>query len=61
MDVLVKAGRLAEITAWLREKIHRHASYYKPGELFEMVCGKFDAKYYTDYLTHKYSALYDLK
>ena len=61
VDVLVKAGRLAEITAWLREKIHRHASYYKPGELFEMVCGKFDAKYYTDYLTHKYSALYDLK
>lgn len=32
----------------------------KPGELFESVCGKFDAKYYTDYLTEKYTKLYGL-
>ena len=55
---LIKDGKLSAVTEWLREKIHRHASFYKPGELFEGVCGKFDAKYYTDYLKEKYAALY---
>jgi carboxypeptidase Taq len=54
------AGDLSRITAWLGDKIHRHASFYKPGALFEQVCGKFDAKYYTDYLTEKYTELYQL-
>ncbi len=56
----VAMGDLSKVTAWLKEKIHRHASFYKPGELFEAVCGKFDAKYYTDYLNEKYMALYEL-
>ena len=56
----VANGDLGKVTAWLKEKIHRHASFYKPGELFESVCGKFDAKYYTDYLTEKYTKLYNL-
>lgn len=56
----VAKGDLSKVTAWLREHIHRHASFKKPGELFEEVCGKFDAKYYTDYLTEKYSRLYNL-
>ena len=56
--ILIKEGRLSVITDWLREKIHRHGSLYKPGKLFEMVCGTFDANYYTDYLKDKYSVLY---
>lgn len=60
VDSLVRNGELSKVTDWLREKIHRHASFYKPGELFETVCGKFDAKFYTDYLKEKYSALYNL-
>jgi hypothetical protein len=32
----------------------------KPGALFEAVCGEFDAKYFTDYLTAKYTELYNL-
>ena len=56
----VANGDLSKVTGWLKEKIHRHASAVKPGELFESVCGKFDAKYYTDYLTRKYSELYGL-
>ena len=54
----LRAGDLSRIKGWLRENIHRHASFYKPGQLFERVCGKFDARYYTDYLTKKYTALY---
>ena len=30
------------------------------GSLHREVCGEFDAKYYTDYLTKKYSELYGL-
>jgi len=56
----VAKGDLSKVTSWLREHIHRHACFYKPGELFESVCGKFDAKYYTDYLTEKYGKLYSL-
>lgn len=56
----VAAGDLSQVTAWLKEKIHRHASFRKPGELFREVCGEFDAKYYTDYLTKKYTQLYGL-
>lgn len=57
----VAGGDMSRITGWLREKIHRHASFIKPGVLFESICGKFDAKYFTDYLTEKYSELYSLK
>lgn len=56
----VEKGDLSRVTAWLKEHIHRHASFIKPGILFEQVCGKFDAGYFTDYLTKKYSELYNL-
>ncbi len=56
----VAKGDLSKVTGWLRENIHRHASFKKPGVLFEEVCGKFDAKFYTDYLTEKYTKLYNL-
>ena len=56
----VAKGDLTGVTGWLREKIHRHASFMKPGELFASVCGQFDAKYFTDYLTEKYTELYNL-
>ena len=56
----VAQGDLSKVTHWLREHIHRHAGFKKPGVLFEDVCGKFDAGYFTDYLTEKFSKLYNL-
>ena len=56
----VEKGDLSFVTGWLREHIHRHASFKKADVLFREVCGEFDAKYYTDYLTKKYSDLYGL-
>ncbi len=56
----VGKGDLSKVTGWLREHIHRHASFYKPGQLLESVCGPFDPKYFTDYLTEKYTKLYQL-
>ena len=60
IDELVARGEMNTITAWLKENIHQHGQLYKPGELLEMCCGKFDASYYTDYLVKKYSELYNL-
>ena len=56
----VAKGDLSKATDWLRSHIHRYASFRKPGALFREVCGEFDPKYYTDYLTKKYTALYGL-
>ena len=56
----VEKGDLSQVTDWLKRNVHRYASYKKPGEVFEDICGTFDAKYYTDYLTRKYTRLYSL-
>lgn len=56
----VSSGDLSIVNGWLKDKIHRHASFLKPGDLLSQVCGNFDAKYYTEYLTKKYMQLYDL-
>lgn len=57
----VAKGNLAPVTRWLRERIHRFASFKKPGELFRDACGEFDPAFYTRYLTDKYTALYGLE
>jgi len=54
----ISSGNLTRVNEWLQNKIHRHASFCKPKELFEGVCGEFDAKFYTDYLKDKYTKLY---
>ena len=56
----IEIGDMSRITGWLKANIHTHASFKKPGELFEQVCGKFDVSYYIDYLTRKYTELYGL-
>lgn len=60
VDALVAAGELNKVTMWLREHIHTYGCLYKPGELFERCCGEFDASFYVDYLTRKYTKIYDL-
>lgn len=57
----VARGDLEPVKAWLVEKIHRHGRMYEPKALLEMACGApFDPKYYTRYLTEKFTALYSL-
>lgn len=60
MEELIRSGELCKVTNWLRENIHQHASFYKPGQLLKNVCGEFDPQYYTDYLEEKFTALYHL-
>jgi len=60
IDTKIREGKLSDLTKWLKEHIHRYACLYKPCDLFEKVCGKFDPSYYTAYLTEKYTELYEL-
>ena len=46
----VARGDLSFVTGWLKEHIHQYASFYPPRDLFENACGKFDAKYFIDYI-----------
>ncbi len=56
----ISRGDLSQVKQWLHTNIHQFGRLYAPGKLFEMACGTFDAKYYTDYLTEKYTKLYNL-
>lgn len=56
----VARGDLEPVTHWLTEKIHRYGRMLDPKELVEQACGDFDPTVYTDYLTEKYSKLYNL-
>ena len=53
-------NNIAAITAWLKEHIHRFGNFKKPAALFEDACGKFDPRYFAEYLTGKYSRIYGL-
>lgn len=57
----VEKGDLAPVTAWLGERIHRHGRLLTPAKLLESAIGEpFDPTCYTDYLTRKYTDLYQL-
>lgn len=57
----IAEGNLSDITAWLTEKIYKHGKMYDPSVLIKMVTGKeADPQFYIDYLTEKYSKIYNL-
>jgi len=60
-DAVVASGDLKPIRDWLTERVWSKGSLYDPQEVFEQAAGAaFDPTYYTDYLTRKYSELYQL-
>lgn len=56
----VAKGDLSQVTAWLKEHIHQHSSFKKPGEILAGVCGEFSGSYLTEYLEKKFGELYNL-
>ena len=57
----IEQGDFHEILTWLRSNIHVHGSKYEPQELVQRITGsKIDAKPYINYLTKKYSQIYNL-
>ena len=58
---LLAQGDLSPISAWLKDRIWKYGRSKDPDELIASACGEpFDARYYTDYLVEKFSALYGL-
>lgn len=56
----IRRGEFGALLGWVREKIHRHGAKYEPQELVKMVTGtKIDPAPYMDYLTKKYSEIYE--
>lgn len=54
-------GNLSRIKEWLDTHIHTHGSLYFPKELLLKATGeKMNSRYFLDYLTKKYTHLYDL-
>ena len=61
IDSEITSGSLKGIVNWLEEHIYKYGSMYDPADLFFRCCGeKFDPKYFTDYLTKKFTKIYDL-
>lgn len=57
----LKEGNTKDINNWLKEKIHKFGSSKYPKEILEKALnGKFDAKYYIQYLKEKYSKIYSI-
>ncbi len=58
----IEKGNMLPLLKWLREKIHKHGKFYSAEELCKHVTGeKLNFKYFMDYATDKYSAIYNLK
>ena len=58
----LEKGNLLPIKGWLDQNVHRYGSLYLPSELIKKVTGeKLNPRYFINYLTNKYTKLYDLK
>lgn len=63
MDVFkaIKENRINDITRWLAANIHQYGSLKTPSELIRQINGEeLNADYYINYLTKKYTKLYEL-
>ena len=57
----IRTGNFEPLGEWLRKNIHRHGARYETNELVERATGdSFSADAFTEYVTEKYSDLYDL-
>jgi carboxypeptidase Taq len=61
VDGTIASGSLKPIVEWLEENIFKYGSLLDPDQLLLQCCGEpFDPKYYTDYLTEKFTRIYGL-
>jgi carboxypeptidase Taq len=62
VDGLTRDGEFDTLKSWLREHVHRHGQRYETNDLVREATGEdFSADAFTDYVTEKYGALYDLE
>ena len=59
---LLEEGELQPIREWLTTHIHQYGKLKKPLEILKDVTGEgLNASYLIDYLTEKYSSIYQLE
>lgn len=57
----IAKGEFAHFLEWLRKNIHLHGKFYKAEELCRNLTGEgLNSKYFIDYITRKYSRIYQL-
>jgi carboxypeptidase Taq len=57
----IQQGEFESLTAWMKDRIHRHGAKFEPQELVHRITGsKIDPDAYMRYLTNKYSDVYEL-
>lgn len=57
----IYCDNLSAVTGWLRERIHRYGNSITPGEALQNAAGEeFNPDYYINYLTEKYTKLYQI-
>ena len=62
VDALAAQGDLGPVNAWLAGRIWQYGKEQTPAQLLQNACGEpFDPRYYTNYLTEKYTKLYNLE
>ncbi len=62
VDAAVAEGRLLEVTDWFKKRVFARASVLDPDAwLMEITGEAFNVKYFLDYLTKKFTALYGLE
>ena len=63
IDSRIESGDFGPIKDWLREKVHRHGRRYESldGMLEDQLGERLNPKYFIEYLTTKYTDLYQLE
>ena len=56
----VSRGDLSQVSAWLKEKVHKFGGLLEPADVVKNACGSFDPNLFADYLEKKYTELYSL-
>ena len=61
IDTILREGRIKEITAWLKENIHRHGALYSSKEVLKRIgAGEVTAGPLLKYFNEKYTKIYNL-
>lgn len=57
----IKSGNTGPLLNWLRQHIHQRGKFYTSEELCKEITGSaLDVNFFTDYLLHKYTSIYNL-
>ncbi len=56
----VAKGDLSAITEWMKDHVHKYGRMLEPADLIRQICGEFTPDAYVEYLTKKYSEIYQL-